>query len=62
MEVMRVPKEQKPAINHKAPPLFLWHENKSWDAVSRLSHQFDPPSRILGLVKNMWTMHRGGVP
>ena len=43
-EVMRVPKERKPVINHKAPPLFFWHENKSWDAVSRLSHQIDTHS------------------
>ena len=31
-------------ITHKAPPLFFWHENRSWDAVSRLSHQFDTPT------------------
>ena len=43
-EVMRAPKEQKPMITHKAPPLFLWHENSSWDAVSRLSHQIDTPT------------------
>ena len=43
-EVMRVPKEQKPVITHKAPPLFFWHENRSWDAVSRLSHQLDTPT------------------
>ena len=43
-EVMRVPKEQKPAIDHKAPPLFIWHENKAWDPVSRLSHKFDTPT------------------
>ena len=40
-EVVKAPKEQKPMINHKAPPFFIWHENKTWDAVSRLSHQFD---------------------
>ena len=40
-EVMRAPKETKPMIDHKAPPLFIWHENKAWDAVSRLSHHFD---------------------
>ena len=40
-EVLKAPKEQKPMINHKPPPLFIWHENQTWDAVSRLSHQFD---------------------
>ena len=30
--------------NHKAPPLFLWHENQAWDPVSRLSHQFCGPT------------------
>ena len=44
IEIMKVSKEQKPVINHKAPPLFFWHENRSWDAVSRLSHQFDTPT------------------
>ena len=43
-EVMRAPKEHKPAINHKAPPLFIWHENKAWDSVSRLSHRFNVPT------------------
>ena len=28
-------------IDHKAPPYFIWHENKTWDAVSRLSHHFN---------------------
>ena len=40
-EVMKAPKDAKPMIDHKAPPLFIWHENKAWDAVSRLSHHFD---------------------
>ena len=41
IEVMRAPKEQKPMINHKAPPLLIWHANQTWDAVSRISHQID---------------------
>ena len=43
-EVTKAPKELKPAINHKAPPLFIWHENKAWDSVSRLSHKIDIPT------------------
>ena len=40
IEVLKVPKEHKPAINHKAPSLFVWHENQAWDSVSRVSHHF----------------------
>ena len=51
LEVMKVPKEQKPAINHKAPSLFVWHENQAWDSVSRISHKFEIP------VPDPWTCH-----
>ena len=49
LEVMKVPKEQKPAINHKAPSLFVWHESQAWDPVSRISHKFETP------VPDPWT-------
>ena len=42
-EVARAPKGLKPAIDHKAPSVFIWHENKAWDSVSRFSHKIDPP-------------------
>ena len=48
-EVMKAPKELKPMIDHKAPPLFIWHGNQTWDAVSRLSHQIGAP------VPDPWT-------
>ena len=44
IEVLKVPKEHKPAINHKAPSLFVWHENQAWDSVSRISHHFEIPA------------------
>ena len=60
-EVMRVPKEQKPVINHKAPPLFLWHENKSWDAVSRLSHQVNAPTPDPWTCEEYMDLAQGGL-
>ena len=48
-EVMKAPKDLKPMIDHKAPPMFIWHENRTWDAVSRLSHQIEV------LVPDPWT-------
>ena len=48
-EVMKAPKDLKPMIDHKAPPMFIWHENRAWDAVSRLSHQ------IGVIVPDPWT-------
>ena len=60
-EVLRVPKEQKPMINHKAPPLFLWHENQAWDPVSRLSYQFCAPTPDPWTCEEYMDLAKGGL-
>ena len=42
-EVKKAPKDWKPVIHHKAPPIFHWHENKAWDPMERVSKRLTVP-------------------
>ena len=44
IEVMKVERELKPVINCKAPPLFIWPENKAWNTGERLAHRLKIPT------------------
>ena len=61
-EVARAPKGLKPAIDHKAPSVFIWHENKAWDSVSRLSPKIDPPTPDPWTCDDYLNRAREGVP
>ena len=61
-EVARASKGLKPAIDHKAPSVFIWHENKAWDSVSRLSHKIDPPTPDPWTCDDYLNRARDGVP
>ena len=44
IEVLNAPKEFKPVIRHKAPPVFTWPENQAWDCMHRISHRLVIPT------------------
>ena len=44
IEVLNAPKESKPVIHHKAPPVFTWPENQAWDCMDRISHRLVIPT------------------
>ena len=61
-EVKRAPKEWKPAICHKAPPIFNWRENRFWDSMKRVSGRLKVPTPDPWTSDTLWSIANAAVP
>ena len=61
-EVKKAPKDWKPVIHHKAPPIFTWHENQAWDSMERVSKRLTVPTPNPWTNETFLSISEGAVP
>ena len=44
IQSLNAPIESKPVIHHKAPAIFTWPENQTWDSMDRIAHRLAIPT------------------